>query len=194
MNSHCFVHSTAEIDAGAKIGAGTKVWHWTHVCQNATIGRDCVLGQNVYIGPNVVVGDRCKIQNNVSVYAGVHLDTEVFCGPSVVFTNVLNPRGGIEKKDSFLATKVNRGATLGANSTIVCGHTLDRFAFVAAGAVVTADVPAYALVAGVPARRIGWVSEYGERLEFTGDVEGEAICPATGQVYELGNDRVWKRK
>ncbi len=171
------VHESAYVDADCSVGPGTTIWHFSHILTGAQIGRDCVLGQNVMVGSGVVVGDRCKIQNNVSVYEGVVLEDEVFCGPSCVFTNVLNPRAGVERKDEFRRTLVKQGATLGANATVVCGHTIGEFAFVAAGAVVTDDVPAFALVAGVPAERIGWMSHAGERLG------SDLICPRTGRRY-----------
>ena len=174
-----FVHESAYVDQPTTIGDGTKVWHFAHVLANCTIGEDCVLGQNVVVGPDVTVGDRCKIQNNVSLYKGVQLGDGVFCGPSCVFTNVLTPRAEVERKAEFAPTPVGNGATIGANATIVCGHSIGAYAMVAAGAVVTKDVPNYALVAGVPARRIGWVSREGERL---GD---DLTCRRTGEVYEL---------
>ena len=177
--SGVFVHDTAVVDEPATIGEGTRIWHFSHVLSGSTIGKDCVIGQNALIGPGVVVGDRCKIQNNVSVYKGVTLEDGVFCGPSCVFTNVRNPRADIDRKAELLPTLVRRGATIGANATIVCGNTIGPWSFVAAGAVVTADVPAHALVAGVPARRIGWVSHAGERL---GD---DLVCPRTGRRYAL---------
>ncbi len=177
-----FIHESAYIDDDVQIGEGTKIWHFVHVLRNTQIGRDVVLGQNVMAGPNVVIGDRCRIQNNVSVYDGVHLEEGVFCGPSCVFTNVLTPRAELDQKDRFAPTRVQRGATIGANATIVCGNTLGRYCMVAAGAVVTRDVPAYALVAGVPAKRIGWVSRVGERL--TDDL----VCPQTGERYRLAGD------
>ena len=174
-----FVHPTACVDPGSEIGEGTKVWYFSHVFAGARIGRNCVIGQNVSIGPGVVVGDRCKIQNNVSVYAGVTLEDGVFCGPACVFTNVVNPRAEIERKDEFRQTVVGRGATIGANATIVCGHRLGPYCFVGAGAVVTRDVPAHALVVGNPARQIGWMSRVGQRL---GD---DLVCPQTGERYAL---------
>jgi acetyltransferase-like isoleucine patch superfamily enzyme len=176
---HHFVHPLAAVDEGVRIGRGTRVWHFSHVLKNSTIGADCVIGQNASIGPNVAIGDRCKLQNNVSIYPGVTLEDGVFCGPSCVFTNVLNPRAEIERKNEFLPTVVKRGATIGANATIVCGVTLGEYCFVAAGAVVTADVPAFAKMAGVPARRIGWVGHAGERLSE------ELICPREGRRYRL---------
>lgn len=182
-----FVHESSYIDQGCTIGAGTKIWHFSHVMEDSQIGRNCVIGQNVMIGPSVKIGDRCKIQNNVSLYTGVILEDGVFCGPSCVFTNVTNPRAEIERKNEFRDTRVGRGATIGANATIICGHDLGGYSFVAAGAVVTRDVPAYALVAGVPAKRIGWISSAGERL-------GEdLVCPRTGQRYEeLGDGKLVK--
>jgi predicted dehydrogenase/acetyltransferase-like isoleucine patch superfamily enzyme len=180
-----FAHETALIDDGCTIGAGTRIWHFSHVLTGTRIGRDCVLGQNVMLGPDVTVGDRCKIQNNVSLYKGVVLEDGVFCGPSAVFTNVLTPRAEIERKDAFLPTRVGRGATIGANATIVCGHTLGAYCMVAAGAVVTRDVPPHGLVAGSPARRIGWVSHAGERLG------PDLVCPRSGRRYTLkGEDRL----
>lgn len=177
------IHPTAVVDAGAKLGNGTKVWHWTHVSATATIGRDCVLGQNVYIGERVRIGSKVKIQNNVSVYEGVTLEDEVFCGPSMVFTNVIEPRGGLNKKNEFRKTLVRKGATLGANSTIICGNTIGAHAFVGAGAVVSRSVPDYALVLGVPAVIVGWVSEFGKRLSLPVEGDGEARCPVTSDIY-----------
>ncbi|CAD7050800.1 serine acetyltransferase [Pseudorhizobium halotolerans] len=174
-----FVHESAYVDEPCEIGDGSKIWHFSHILGNTVVGRNVTIGQNVVIGPNVTVGDNCKIQNNVSIYKGVTLEQGVFCGPSCVFTNVLTPRAEIERKDEFGATLVRRGATIGANATVVCGNELGAWCMVAAGAVVTKDVPPYALVAGVPARRIGWVSE-------TGEVMGEDLtCPRTGEKYEL---------
>lgn len=172
-----FVHESSWVDDGCTIGPGTKVWHFSHILAGSRIGRDCVIGQNVMIGPGVVVGDRCKIQNNVSLYTGVTLEDGVFCGPSCVFTNVLNPRAEIERKDEFRKTRVGHGATIGANATIICGHDIGAYSLVAAGAVVTRDVPPHALVAGVPATRIGWVSHAGERLG------PDLVCPRTGRRY-----------
>ena len=181
------IHPTAVIDEGAQLGAGTRVWHFVHVCAGARIGADCSLGQGVYVGSRVRIGDRVKIQNQVSVYDAVTLEDEVFCGPSAVFTNVHNPRAAVPRKNEYRATLVRRGATLGANCTIVCGTTIGAYAFVGAGAVVSRDVPDFALVVGVPARRIGWVSRHGERLVFTPPTGGEATCPATGERYVLRN-------
>lgn len=180
-----FKHDTAVVDEGAKVGDGSRIWHFVHVSKGASIGRDVVLGQNVFVADGAVVGDRCKVQNNVSIYNGVVLEEEVFCGPSMVFTNVVNPRAGVERKDEFRQTRVGKGATLGANCTIVCGVSIGRYAFVGAGAVVTREVPDHALVTGVPARPIGWVSRHGERLSLPLEGEAEASCPATGERYRL---------
>jgi UDP-2-acetamido-3-amino-2,3-dideoxy-glucuronate N-acetyltransferase len=184
------VHSTAIVDAGASIGQGSRIWHWAHVCGGAVIGKDCSLGQNVFVGNSVHIGDNVKIQNNVSVYDNVDLEDDVFCGPSMVFTNVYNPRSAISRKDEYRNTLVRKGATLGANCTIVCGVTVGEYAFVAAGAVINRDVPAYALMAGVPAKQIGWMSEYGERLELPITGEAEATCQHTGATYRLINDHL----
>jgi UDP-2-acetamido-3-amino-2,3-dideoxy-glucuronate N-acetyltransferase len=183
------VHPSAIVDAGAQIGDGTRVWHFVHVSAGARIGTNCSLGQGVYVGNDVAIGDNVKIQNNVSVYDAVTLEDDVFCGPSMVFTNVLNPRSAVVRKHEYRRTLVRRGATLGANCTIVCGTTIGRHAFVGAGAVVTHDVPDFALVAGVPARQIGWMSRHGERLELPLAGDAEAACPATGERYVL-NDGV----
>lgn len=180
-----FCHRTAIVDEGADVGDGTRIWHFAHVSAQARIGRDVVLGQNVFVANGAVVGDRCKIQNNVSIYDGVALEEEVFCGPSMVFTNVVNPRAGIERKSEFRQTRVGRGSTLGANCTILCGVSIGIYAFVAAGAVVTRDVAPYSLVAGIPARPIGWVSRAGLRLELPPEGEGSAVCPETGERYVL---------
>jgi UDP-2-acetamido-3-amino-2,3-dideoxy-glucuronate N-acetyltransferase len=181
------IHPTAIIDEGAQIGAGTRVWHWVHVCAGARIGRHCSLGQNVFVANDVVIGENCKVQNNVSIYDAVTLEDDVFCGPSMVFTNVLNPRSTVNRKSEYRRTRVARGATLGANATVVCGHTIGEYAFVAAGAVVTHDVKPYALVAGVPARQIGWISRHGERLDLPLSGDGDAKCPQTGLRYTLRN-------
>lgn len=179
------IHPTAVIDKGASIGDGTRIWHWTHVRESARIGNACTIGEHVYVGPNVIIGNGVKIQNNVSVYEGVTLEDDVFCGPSVVFTNVHNPRANVSRKKEFRPTQIKRGATLGANCTVICGVTIGEYAFVGAGAVVTKDVPTYALMAGVPATHIGWISRHGERLDLPLTGEGEASCPATGHLYRL---------
>ncbi len=176
------LHESCYVDPPCSIGKGTKIWHFAHVLKNCDIGENCSIGQNVMIGPNVTVGNNCKIQNNVSLYDGVDLEDGVFCGPSCVFTNVNNPRAEVERKSEFRKTLLKRGATVGANATIVCGHTLGEFCFIAAGAVVTGDVPAYALMAGVPARRIGWMSAAGVKLG------ADLVCPETGQAYEETSD------
>ena len=185
-----FVHETSFIDENVTIGEGTKIWHFSHILKDCKIGRDCSFGQNVVVGPNVIVGDKVKIQNNVSVYEGVTLEDGVFCGPSCVFTNVHNPRSEIERKHEYRKTLVKKGATLGANCTIVCGITLGKFAFVGAGAVISKDVPDYALMVGVPGKQIGWMSEYGEKLDLP--LTGNAItkCKHTNQIYELKDDKV----
>ena len=180
-------HESAIVDAGAELGDGTKVWHFAHVSPGARIGRDCSLGQGVYVGNDVLIGDGCKVQNNVSVYDAVTLEDEVFCGPSMVFTNVYNPRAAVVRKNEYRRTVVRQGATLGANCTIVCGVEIGRYAFVGAGAVVQKNVPAFALMVGVPARRIGWMSRHGEKLDFVG---GEAKCPVTGERYRLNGETV----
>ena len=184
------IHSTAIVDEGAQIGAGSRVWHWVHICGGARIGERCSFGQNVFVGNDVVIGNNVKVQNNVSIYDAVTLEDDVFCGPSMVFTNVYNPRASVLRKDEYRRTLVRRGATLGANCTIVCGTTIDSYAFVAAGAVVNRDVKAYALMAGVPARHIGWMSEHGERLDLPLGGNGETVCRSTGTVYWLRNGEV----
>lgn len=184
------IHPSAVVDEGAQLGAGTKVWHFSHVCAGARIGSDCSLGQGVYVGAGAVIGDRVKVQNNVSVYDAVTLEDDVFCGPSVVFTNVYNPRAAVTRKNEYRHTLVRRGATLGANCTVVCGATVGAYAFVGAGAVVNRDVSDFALVVGVPARQVGWMSRYGERLELPLEGSGEAVCPHTADRYVLGNGRV----
>jgi UDP-2-acetamido-3-amino-2,3-dideoxy-glucuronate N-acetyltransferase len=176
-----FIEASAIVDEGAALGAGTRVWHFAHVCSGARIGAGCSLGQNVFVGNDVRVGDNVKIQNNVSVYDAVTIEDDVFCGPSMVFTNVHNPRSAVVRKDQYRRTLVRRGASIGANATIVCGVTLGQYAFIGAGAVVTRDVPDFALMAGVPARRQGWISRHGERLHLAAD--GSAVCPHTGDIY-----------
>ena len=183
-------HETAVIDEGCRIGAGTRIWHFSHIMPDCVIGERCNIGQNVVISPGVVLGNNVKIQNNVSVYTGVVCEDDVFLGPSCVFTNVLNPRSAIPRKDQYRKTLVRRGATIGANATIVCGHTIGEYALIGAGAVVTKDVPPYALVVGNPSRQIGWVSEYGHRLRF--DEKGEARCPESGAKYLLKEGEVFK--
>jgi UDP-2-acetamido-3-amino-2,3-dideoxy-glucuronate N-acetyltransferase len=185
-----YIHPTAIIDEGAEMGAGTRIWHWVHVCGGARIGRHCSLGQNVFVGNNVVIGNNVKIQNNVSVYDAVTLEDDVFCGPSAVFTNVYNPRSAIERKSEYKRTLVRKGATLGANCTIVCGITIGEYAFIAAGAVVTRTVRPYALMAGTPARQIGWMSQHGERLDLPLTGDKQALCPATGVRYQLQSNEV----
>lgn len=180
-----FIHPSAIVDDGAQIGDGSRVWHWVHVCGGARVGKGVSLGQNVFVGNKVVIGDNCKIQNNVSIYDNVTLEEGVFCGPSMVFTNVYNPRALVERKSEYRNTVVKKGATLGANCTIVCGATIHEFAFVAAGAVINKDVPAYALMVGVPARQIGWMSRHGERLDLPVTGTATARCPATGDSYQL---------
>lgn len=184
-------HETAVIDAGCVIGEGTRIWHFSHIMSGCTIGERCNIGQNVVISPGVVLGNNVKVQNNVSVYTGVICEDDVFLGPSCVFTNVINPRSAIERKHAYQQTLVEKGATIGANATIVCGHTIGRYALIGAGAVVTKEVLPYALVVGNPSRQIGWVSEYGHRLDF--DEEGRAVCPESGEVYELKEGRVRKK-
>lgn len=179
------IHASAIVDAGAQLGDATHVWHFTHVCAGARIGAGCSLGQNVFVANDVQIGDRVKVQNNVSIYDAVTLDDDVFCGPSMVFTNVYNPRSAVPRKHEYRRTLVRRGATIGANATIVCGVTIGSYAFVAAGAVVNRDVPPHALVAGVPARHIGWISRSGDRLALPLTGNGEARCPQTGETYLL---------
>jgi len=179
------VHTSAIVDEGAQIGSGSRIWHFVHVCAGARIGEGCSLGQNVFVSNRVVIGNNVKIQNNVSVYDNVTLEDDVFCGPSMVFTNVYNPRSAVSRKEEYRDTLVRKGATLGANSTVVCGVTIGEYAFVAAGAVVNRDVRPYALVAGVPAKQIGWMSQQGERVELPLTGEGEFTCPHTAQRYRL---------
>ena len=184
------IHPTAIVDEGAQIGEGSRVWHWVHICGGAKIGRDCSFGQNVFVGNCVVIGNNCKIQNNVSVYDNVTLEDHVFCGPSMVFTNVYNPRSGVSRKEEYRNTLVKRGVTLGANCTVVCGITLGEYAFVAAGAVINRNVKPYALMVGVPAKQIGWMSQHGVRLDLPLTGQGSATCSATGLRYQLQNDEL----
>lgn len=185
-------HETAIIDQGAQIGKGCRIWHWVHICSGAKIGDGVSLGQNVFVGNQVTIGNLCKIQNNVSIYDNVILEEGVFCGPSMVFTNVYNPRALVERKSEYRNTQIKKGASLGANCTIICGITVGEFAFVAAGAVVNKDVKSYALVAGVPAKQIGWMSEYGERIPLPLNGTGQYICPHTHQEYQLNNTQLKK--
>ena len=183
-----FAHETAVIDAGCQIGVGSKIWHFSHLMPGCTLGKGCNIGQNVVISPDVVLGNNVKVQNNVSIYTGVVCEDDVFLGPSMVFTNVMNPRSAVNRRDNYLRTHVGKGASIGANATIVCGHDIGAYAFIGAGAVVTKHVPAYALVVGNPARQMGWMSEYGHRLQF--DTDGSATCPESGQQYQLTNGLV----
>ncbi|MDO6802621.1 acyltransferase [Wenyingzhuangia sp. 1_MG-2023] len=188
MNQDYFAHETAVVDKGAKIGKGTKIWHFSHIMPNAIIGERCNIGQNVVVSPSVILGENVKVQNNVSIYTGVICEDDVFLGPSMVFTNVINPRSAVIRKDEYKSTLVKKGASIGANATIVCGNTVGTYAMVGAGAVVTKEVLPYALVVGNPSKQIGWVSEYGHRLEF--DENGVAACPETAQKYHLQNNYV----
>lgn len=190
MEKTFFAHETAVIDEGCNIGAGTKIWHFSHIMPNCTLGENCNIGQNVVISPDVILGKNVKVQNNVSIYTGVICEDDVFLGPSMVFTNVINPRSAVNRRGEYARTTVKKGASIGANATIVCGHDIGEFAFIGAGAVVTKHVPAYALVVGNPARQMGWMSEYGHRLEF--DENGTALCPESNQKYELKNGIVSK--
>jgi UDP-2-acetamido-3-amino-2,3-dideoxy-glucuronate N-acetyltransferase len=189
-----YQHESAIIDEGAQIGEHSRVWHFVHVCGGAKIGQGVSLGQNVFVGNKVVIGDHCKVQNNVSVYDNVTLEEGVFCGPSMVFTNVYNPRSLIERKDEYRNTLVKKGATLGANCTIVCGITIGEYSFVGAGAVVNKDVPAYALMVGVPAKQIGWMSEFGEQLDLPLEGEAQVACEHTGAIYRLNGKVVTKEQ
>jgi len=185
-----FAHETAIIDEGCQIGAGTKIWHFSHIMPNCVIGERCNIGQNVVISPEVVLGNNVKIQNNVSVYTGVTCEDDVFLGPSMVFTNVTNPRSAVNRRNQYAKTHVGKGATIGANATVVCGHDIGAYAFIGAGAVVTKTIPPYALVVGNPSRQIGWMSEYGHRLHF--DAAGHATCPESGEHYQLKDGKVTK--
>lgn len=185
-----YAHPTAIIDAGCIIGEGTRIWHFSHIMPDCTIGNDCNLGQNVVISPGVVLGNNVKIQNNVSVYTGVVCEDDVFLGPSCVFTNVINPRSAVNRRGQYSSTRVGKGASIGANATVVCGHDIGKYAFIGAGAVVTKNIPDYALVVGNPARQTGWMSEYGHRLEF--NTAGIAVCPESGEQYRLKEGSVSK--
>lgn len=185
-----FAHESAFIDEGCSIGKGTKIWHFSHIMPNCRLGENCNIGQNVVISPDVVLGRNVKVQNNVSIYTGVICEDDVFLGPSMVFTNVINPRSAINRKAEYAKTIVKKGASIGANATIVCGHDIGEYAFIGAGAVVTKHVPAFALMVGNPARQMGWISEYGHRLEF--DTNGNATCPESGDTYKLENNTVQK--
>ena len=187
---NCWQHESAIIDTGAILGEGTKVWHFSHVCSGAVIGERCSLGQNVFVGNRVVVGNRCKIQNNVSIYDNVTLEDDVFCGPSMVFTNVYNPRAAIVRKEEYRSTLIRKGATLGANCTVVCGVTIGRYAFIGAGAVINKEVLDYALMVGVPARQIGWMSEYGEQLDLPLSGYAETRCSQTRRRYRLNGQQL----
>ena len=186
-----FIHESSYIDENVIIKSGTKIWHFSHILNDCKIGKDCSLGQNVVIGPKVKIGNSVKIQNNVSIYEGVTLEDGVFCGPSCVFTNVYNPRSGIVRKNEYRKTLVQKGVTLGANCTIVCGVTLGKFSFIGAGAVITKNVPDYALMVGVPAKQAGWMSEYGEKLDLPLKGDAETICKHTNQIYQLKDDKVF---
>ena len=190
MNNDVFIHPTAVVDEGATLGEGTKVWHFSHIMSDAVVGERCNIGQNVVISPGVILGSNVKIQNNVSLYTGVICDDDVFLGPSCVFTNVVNPRSAVNRRGQYAQTRVGRGASIGANATIVCGHDIGQFAFIGAGAVVTKQVPDYALVVGNPARQMGWMSEFGHNLLF--DEQGQATCPESGETYRLHQGTVSK--
>ncbi len=187
-NKAYFAHPSAVIDAGCNIGEGTKIWHFSHIMPNCTLGKNCNIGQNVVVSPEVVLGNNVKVQNNVSIYTGVTCDDDVFLGPSMVFTNVINPRSAVNRRGEYAKTHVGKGTSIGANATIVCGHDIGKFAFIGAGAVVTKNVPDYALLVGNPARQTGWMSEYGHKLIF--DKEGMATCSESGQLYKLENNIV----
>ena len=187
-----FIHDTSFIDENVTIGQGTKIWHFSHILQDCNIGKDCSLGQNVVVGPKVTIGNKVKIQNNVSIYEGVTLEDGVFCGPSCVFTNVHNPRAEIDRKNEYKKTLIKRGVTLGANCTIICGVTIGPFAFIGAGAVISKDVPSYALMVGVPAKQMGWMSEYGEKLDLPLTGNAKTICKHTKQQYQLQGNEVTK--
>lgn len=192
MSQAYTAHPSAVIDEGCEIGEGTRIWHFSHIMPKCKIGKNCNIGQNVVISPEVILGNNVKIQNNVSIYTGVTCDDDVFLGPSMVFTNVINPRSAVNRKDQYAKTHVGKGASIGANATIVCGHNIGEFAFIGAGAVVTKTVPDYALIIGNPGRQAGWMSEYGHKLKF--DNNGKAVCPESGQEYELSNGIVKRIK
>jgi UDP-2-acetamido-3-amino-2,3-dideoxy-glucuronate N-acetyltransferase len=185
VNSAITIHPTAIVDEGAQLGAGSRVWHWAHICSGAKIGSGCSFGQNVFVGNDVVIGNNVKVQNNVSIYDAVILEDDVFCGPSMVFTNVFNPRSGVVRKDEYRRTLVKRGSTIGANATIVCGVILGEYSFIAAGAVINKDAKPFALMAGVPAKQIGWMSKFGEKLNLPLGGNGHTICANTGEKYQL---------
>lgn len=187
-----YAHETALVDEGCSIGQGTKIWHFSHIMSNCTLGEKCNIGQNVVVSPGVILGNNVKVQNNVSIYTGVICDDDVFLGPSMVFTNVINPRSAINRRDQYAKTHVGKGASIGANATIVCGHNIGEYAFIGAGAVVTKNIPAFALVVGNPARQLGWVGEYGHRLTF--NEQGIAVCPESQQEYQLENNTVSRIK
>lgn len=190
MNKQYFAHETAIIDDGCEIGKDTKIWHFSHIMTNCELGENCNIGQNVVVSPEVVLGNNVKVQNNVSIYTGVTCEEDVFLGPSMVFTNVINPRSAVNRRGEYSKTNVGKGASIGANATIVCGHDIGRFAFIGAGAVVTKTVPDYALVVGNPAKQVGWMSEFGHKLGF--DETGEAICEESGEKYQINNNQVTK--
>ena len=191
MNKEYFAHETSVIDDGCHIGSGTKIWHFSHLMPNCTLGKNCNIGQNVVISPEVVLGNNVKVQNNVSIYTGVTCEDDVFLGPSMVFTNVINPRSAVNRRGQYSVTTVRKGVSIGANATIVCGNDIGEFAFIGAGTVVTKEVPAYALIVGNPGRQIGWMSEYGHRLNF--DANGVAICEESKEEYQLLNGEVTKK-
>lgn len=190
MEHDFFAHPTALVDEGCKIGKGTKIWHFSHIMPNCTLGENCNIGQNVVVSPEVVLGRNVKVQNNVSIYTGVTCDDDVFLGPSMVFTNVINPRSAVNRKSEYAKTHVGKGASIGANATIVCGHDIGEYAFIGAGAVVTKNVPPYSLWVGNPAKQMGWISEYGHRLQF--DKDNIAVCPESKQKYKLDNNKITK--
>ena len=187
-----YSHETAIIDSVALIGEGTKIWHFSHIMENSTIGKSCNLGQNVVVSPKVILGNNVKVQNNVSIYSGVNCEDDVFLGPSMVFTNIINPRSAVVRRDQYIETLVKKGASIGANATIICGNIIGSYSLIGAGSVITKDVPDYALIIGNPGKQIGWVSQYGHRLEFNKDFK--ATCPESGELYELINDKVKRIK